>query len=524
MEDTIELPDKYFNKESNIPDSREDNGLYSIDVENAITQPLKKNDTVEEVVDSTPSEITAASKTGNDVDNNGSNNTNNYTNQNTSNFNTYNTVNNRFTTDNSKANEETVKNENNNLLNSSNVDSKDINYNFYKDVNSTSKNSLNVNNNESEFVNNGTESTQAQQPSVRPQFNNEDLLTEIGSLDSRISDLQGKLDGLNGETKNNFNRIVESDNNYTSYNDFDSQASEDSPITVVPNLYYGEKQKIKTSIYNLNNQKSKLLNLLNNATYSDIDTQEEVSNFTNNNSQNYNAAESSIENVSNENVQNTFTPNLIADNKNDSLLKAVITEKALGGEPKIVESPELGKVVIDERQGTLDNAIKEHGGVENAIKDSIENQNFVENFYSDQSSADQSLSVEENSNSFQSLDKLSPIDTTGVDSVPDNNQMVSRDLASILGVLTSITGQLNGISSSLGNIKMPSNGTSNNYSPNFYSSAGRPKADQPAPAPPSKSEINNLQTGIKGNLPLNDFFPPGFKTESLGLSNLLSRI
>jgi len=524
VEDTIDLPDKYFNKESNIPDSREDSGVYSIDVENALPQPLKKSDNVEDVAEDLQTENVNASKTESVKNSDGSDTTNNYTNENVSNFNTYNTINNEYTTNNSKANEEKVENKNNSSFNNSSIDSKDINYNFYKDVSNTSKNSVNLNNNESEFVNNVSDSTPEQQPSVRPQFNNEDLLTEIGSLDSKISDLQGKLDGLNGETKNNFNKIVESDTNYTSYNDFDSQTSEESPVTVVPNLYYGEKQKIKTSIYNLNNQKSKLLNLLNNNSYSTIDTQEEVSDFTNNNSQNLNTNDSFTGNVSNESVENTFTPNLIADSKDDSLLKAVITEKALGGDPKIVESPELGKVVIDERQGTLDNAIKEHGGVENAIKDSIENQNFVENFYSDKSSVDQSLSVEENSSSFQSLDKLSPVDTTSVESVPDNNQMMSRDLASILGVLTSITGQLNGISSSLGNIKMPSNGTSNNYSPNFYSSAGRPKADQPAPAPSSKSDTNNLQTGIKGNLPLNDFFPPGFKTESLGLSNLLSRI
>lgn len=497
MEDTIDLPVEYFNKESTPLNEVEENGVYSLDVEERVGSPKKSPDQPEEEIQSSDTQQTK--------DNTQANQSNS----------TYNTVNNtdQFSTVNYITNgkdEQSFINDNKySNVSNNNVDQvkEDINYNFFKDS--------------------GTEKVKPTQATndntpLRPSPSNDSIHEQIQSIDGKIGELTSKLDSINTDSKNSFNSFVENNTSQTSVNsDYSLDSDESSPVTVVPNLYYSEKQQIRNNIFTLNNQKSKLQGLLNNS------YQNQVSNVNNSNVENTDTSLAALNTLNNKetvtNVTEEFSPNLI-NNTEKSLEKAIITEKVLGGEPKVVDSPTLGKVVIDERQGTLENAINEHGGIENAIRDSKQNQNMVENFYKENNSTENITNTSEGDSSVFNMDSLTPMDPTASEPVPDNNQIIAKDTSTILSVLNNITTQLSNISNNLSKLKMPS-GSNSNFAANFYTSDGKSNTSKPAGNGHSTSAGKApMKTGIKGNLPLGDFFPKDFNVESLGVSNLLSRI
>lgn len=483
MEDNIDLPDEYFNKEYTPIKEIDEGGVYSLDVDDR-ANVVKKPSTEEEEASSI--EIEGSSKDG-------------ISGQDRSTYNTYNNNTDQINTINNlktEGNRQSLINDNNYNKISNNIEqkSKDINYNFFTENN----------------TNNAATNVPSDDDSpLRPSPGSDSILEQIQSIDSKINDLNSKLNNINTDSKNTFNSFVENNSDQTSINsDYTLDSEDTSPVTVVPNLFYSEKQQIRNNIFTLNNQKSKLLELLNNNTQNNlIDTN---SNF-----------ENKKENITN--ISEEFSPNLI-NNTEKSLEKAIVTEKILGGEPKVVNSPSLGKVVIDERQGTLENAINEHGGVENAIRDSKQNQDMVENFFKENNSTENITNMSEGDSSVFNVDNLSPMDSSTSEPVPDNNQIIAKDTSSILSMLNNITTQLGNISNNLSKLRMPT-GNNSNFSANFYTSDGKSNTSQPKNNGHSTSGGKEpMKSGIKGNLPLGDFFPKDFNVESLGVSNLLSRI
>lgn len=497
MEDNIDLPEEYFNSQATSVKDIEDSSAYSLDVYDGQGLNKKTPEQQESVLEQPieGSNNPAANKTIFKTEN-----TNNIYNNNQAN--TYNE---------SVTNEGVEQNKNtSNIVNTPNSDVvdrdvEDINYNFYK--NTTNKN-----------INVTPESISNQ--SLRPKPDDSSVLDQIQSIDKKIANLNSKLSNIDIQSKNTFNSVVEGGSSTSTVNnDYSLDSEPESPITVVPNLFYNEKQQIRNNIFTLNNQKNKLLSFLNTNSQNSNDSQNNNEyNSANNVTDNYNAE------YNQSSIESDFSPNLI-NNTEKSLEKAVITEKILGGDPKIVDSPQLGKVVIDERQGTLENAVQEHGGLENAINDSKANQDLVENFLTQKSNNSEFISnlYEDNSKSL-TLENLTPVDSVTSEPVPDNNQNIAKDTTSILSALGSITSTLLSISENISKLKLNNPTNNNKFAANFYSSDGKSNTNQPTSATQSKSNKAPINTGIKGNLPIADFFPKDFKVESLGVSNLLSRI
>ncbi len=210
-------------------------------------------------------------------------------------------------------------------------------------------------------TNNQTDSqtVQGESEQIRPTLDSSQIIDEISNIDKKISELQSNLSNITKESKSNFDKVIENDTVNEYYEDNNFNLQENNPVEVVSDVGFGEKQSIKNSIFTLNNQKIKLQNLLNN-------------NLSKNNIAN------EYSTIENDNTSE-FTPNL-AKPSEDSLNRAVITEKLLGGDPIIDTHPVLGDVVIDKKQGNVDNAINEHGGLQKALQDSVNNQEFIENY------------------------------------------------------------------------------------------------------------------------------------------------
>jgi hypothetical protein len=306
---------------------------------------------------------------------------------------------------------------------------------------------------------------------TRPAFNAEQIIEEISSIDNKINNLEKQIENLNSEEKENFNNIVQQDNN--TFNEYNSEEG-DNVIEVFSNKNTLQKQYLKRDINLLIRQKEKLKieqqKLINNTPF--VDDNQFVSNFSDQTTQ----------------------------AGNEALQKSLEVEEFLnkeGDEPVVVQDKDIGTAVISESQGNLENAIDEHGGLDNALKDSINNQNnytqFVPNF--------------------------------STEPMPDNNATVANNTQKILEVVTGLSSILKDL---VGSIKSGSNSNSSTSSSNrentSQTSNSQPTAPATQSAPAQGSREFKPTSNFKGDLPSADDFPAGFDLTQLGGSNLLTRI
>ena len=306
---------------------------------------------------------------------------------------------------------------------------------------------------------------------TRPAFNAEQIIEEISSIDNKINNLEKQIENLNSEEKENFNNIVQQDNN--TFNEYNSEEG-DNVIEVFSNKNTLQKQYLKRDINLLIRQKEKLKieqqKLINNTPF--VDDNQFVSNFSDQTTQ----------------------------AGNEALQKSLEVEEFLnkeGDEPVVVQDKNIGTAVISESQGNLENAVEEHGGLDNALKDSINNQNnytqFVPNF--------------------------------STEPMPDNNATVANNTQKILEVVTGLSSILKDL---VGSMKSGSNSNSSTTSSNKENTSQTSNSQPTAPAtqstPAQGSREFKPTSNFKGDLPSADDFPAGFDLTQLRGSNLLTRI
>ena len=307
----------------------------------------------------------------------------------------------------------------------------------------------------------------------RPSLDKDTILSEISKIDGKINELEGQLNNITLEEKNNFDNIINQGDNYS--NNFnEATTNENNVVEVFSNNNNIQKQYIKRDLNLLKKQKIKLLNEQKKLELKQIPI-----------------------------IDNTeFVPNFSTETMpvgEDALQKSLEVEKFLGestDEPKVVNDPFLGTAVISESQGNLDNAISEHGGMESALSDSISNQNNYTQV------------------------------TPAMDTTPDSNAAVANTTQKILEIITTISSQLKEIAGSLKGGQQSSN-TGATKSQNKDTAS---KTREPAAAVPSgggatqqgKKEFEPIKN-VKGDLPDAGDFPSDFDLTQLKGSNLLTR-
>lgn len=301
----------------------------------------------------------------------------------------------------------------------------------------------------------------------RPTLDDNTILDEISKIEEKINTLETELKNIAFEEKNNFDNVINQSDNTDS-------GDSDSIVEVYSNNNTVQKQYIQRDINLLKKQKDKLLNEQQkraNTPYPIIDNTQFVPNF------------------SPENVNDKIDP---------ALNKSLEVENFLSDgsdNPKVVNDPTLGNVVISESQGTLDNAINDHGGLDNAIKDSINNQN--------------------------NFTQIAP----SIDSSPDSGLAVVGVAQKILDTVTSISSQLKEISGSLKGINNQSNTARGN---NSFKQEKVKTDNAQSVAQPNISAGNERKSfepikNVKGDLPNTSDFPTGFDLTQLKGSSLLTR-
>jgi hypothetical protein len=315
---------------------------------------------------------------------------------------------------------------------------------------------------------------------IRPEFSSDELLQEISNIDSKIQALEEQIKSLDTEEKNNFNNFTQNaEDNYRNFEDEDG-VDESNVVEVYTNKNSLQKQYIKRDINLLNAQKSKLLlkqqQQLDNTGFKGeplIDNNKFVPNF------------------SDEEVKNFLGED------NQALKNSQEVEGFLEGpnNTKTVYDDDLGAAVISESQGTLENAIEDHGGLNKAVNDSIVNQN-----------------------------NFSQISNPVTENVPDSNATVASNTQQILQLLTTISEQLKNFISASSNNKSQQSGNSNTKT----STAPTPSRSNISPAQSqSNASGKDKQAPIpnaKQDLPMAEDFPSDLDLSQLGGSNLLTRI
>lgn len=308
----------------------------------------------------------------------------------------------------------------------------------------------------------------------RPVLDDKVILDEISKIDDKINSLETELKNITLEEKNNFNSVVnENDNTISDFNTDNTDV--ENVVEVYSNKNNIQKQYIQRDINLLRKQKTKLLN----------EQQKRV-----------NAPKPIIDNT--EFVPN-FSPETVENKNNEALNRSLEVEEFLGegnDSPKVVNDPSLGTAVISESQGTLENAIQDHGGIENALKDSVNNQNNYTQI------------------------------TPNVDTAPDNSAAVASNTQKILEAVTAISSQLKEIAGSLkGGNQQNSNSkksaTTQQQNDNVITSPSIPQ--QGSAGGGSKKDFEPIKN-LKGDLPNPSDFPSDFDLTQLKGSNLLTRI
>jgi len=401
----------------------------------------------------------------------------------------------------------------------------------------------------------------AQQESVDDTNNNFNLV--LNEIDDKIKNLENLLSNVSSQSNESvFQNNNTNDITAVNDNNFESNTSNVNDIT---KNFNNENQIVNTSSSQLNKteQVKNIVNEIN-----------ELRNL-----KNYYTSNPKSANVINQNLTNNlfkdegkvlfdnFTPNLKMGefDRNEDIVekeiatnRAVETERAMGGEPKIVKLPTMGEVVIDKKtQSSVEDAVRQHGGLESAINDSVINQktfneinnlnesnsnkdvnsnNYTPNFFNKNSDEvtneiintrnskikndsisnliDESTSVNDNtSNLFQNNNNVENLPNTNLNLVKNSNES--------LAVLNKIFKQLETISNSINknfnnlvksitsvsnnqknytNVNQSSTNNTNNSSSSMSRGTGNSASDIPE---------------VRGDFPLPDDFPRNFNTEAL---------
>jgi hypothetical protein len=385
-----------------------------------------------------------------------------------------------------------------------------------------------------------------------------DLSSLIKEIDDKILNLETSLKNTtNNITNNNFeqlsevsDKIVDNEvvnNSFNVNNNTDNVENIKNTIKQINEL----KDLKKTYENNLISSKKLTENIFNDTgrvVYDNFSSS--VLNGDSNNFNNENNFASKDTNLSSENnnlennseVFNNFTPNLRIDpsdpdfdpdtpkpfkqEKEKATERAVATERAMGGDPKVEVVPGIGEVVIDDSsQDSFKDAVQQHGGLEDAISDSISSQ---ENFISNENIEEKTFSNQDSiDNSIYNTSNNEDVSTTTQDSTYDNlpnyNADILKNSGDSLAVLTAISKQLDTISKSLGknfsnlssSIKDIKTTQQNTYYQNNSNSTSN---NSPATPTASKSEPS-LIPEVRGDKPLTEDFPKNFNMDSL-FSNL----
>ena len=389
------------------------------------------------------------------------------------------------------------------------------------------------------------------------QDNNFDVALE--EIDSKIKDLEILLSSLSSNTGDNLlqnntvndNTLVNENNYKNDLNNIDKSTENFSDKNIVNTSQLNKVEQVK----NIINEINELRNL---------------KNFYVNNPENANILNKSLTNNlfkdEGQVVFDNFTPNLkVGDLEKDILetrekdiatKRAVETERSMGGDPEIVQLPNVGEVVIDKRtQKDVNDAINQHGGIENAINDSVINQktlneiktinesnskkdinleNYTPNFFNENEEnvgtefftstnsriknnnisnlIDGSESVSDNiSNLFQNNSK--------VENLPNNNLNLIKNTKESLTILNKISKQLENISNSINKSfnNLGKSITNINNVQRSYSNVNQNSTNSNSnnvSAGGSKNSANEIPE-VRGDFPLQDDFPKNFNTETL---------
>jgi hypothetical protein len=306
----------------------------------------------------------------------------------------------------------------------------------------------------------------------------------VSELDQKIGELQNELKNITKVEKNYFDQILETDNT----------VNNKETVNVIDTKKNFNVQKLINNIKVLTNRRDNIYNQL------------------------QNKLKNSSYNID-KNFFSEFTPNFISPEKADSIQTAINTEQALGGEPVIANTSEMGPAVFDQAQGDLGSAISDHGDINNAINDSVNNQEFVKKEGSqdifnnaEQSTATNNEYVKNETNIDQSL--------------PDSNLELTKNTGNMVGILNGLSkqiGDLNsnimksfkGMSTNINDIKSNQNNTVNNIN-NSNTSGGQQQT------PGAAQAANNIPNDIRGDLPLDRYFPKDFDRNKLGGNQLIN--
>lgn len=321
--------------------------------------------------------------------------------------------------------------------------------------------------------------------------NNSQQTTDLNELNGKIQSLQSQIKNLKQRDKETFFNFV--DNNGTSsFNDTNNS------IEVFNNNNSLEKNNLVNSLNYLLRQKERILKESNN-------------NLTNNNITSNDTAYTNIPNTDPSFVPNLSDNSSIFNNtKSDSNIElAVMTEKLMGGDPKIVNNNGQ-PVVISKNQNNIQNAISQHGGPEAALKDSVKNQSFVSNLVNSQLPSQTTPVLDNNT-------VLPPRDNA----VANNTSKIIEMLSDISISLKDVSNSIKGISTKNNNNNSTVNNNSGDKKINTSMSNNPPaQASNNANSSSGNSNTSTMPAGIKNNYPLSQDFPTGFDVTSLGGSNL----